>query len=330
MPKKKTTEEFIADAIKVHGNEYDYSKVVYVNNNTKVEVICREHGSFWVLPRIHLSNCKCPKCKGVSSDREYFIEKAKKVHGDKYDYSKVDYKKANVKVTIICKTCGKEFMQTPNSHLDGHGCHDCAKKAISAFHRSELVYGVGINDDDRFCVDENGKYYPAYSAWMHMLRRCYCEEYKTENPTYKDATVCDEWLSYKNFRFWFEDKSNGYRDGYELEKDIKVHGNKLYSPETCILVPRFINTLFTKSDKTRGNTLIGAFKTKNRKYSSRITKNGKQVYLGVFDTEKEAFNAYKREKERFIKEVAEDYYSKGLLSEKAYNALLSYEVWESD
>lgn len=330
MPKKKTTEEFVADAIKVHDKEYDYSKVVYVNNNTKVEVVCKKHGSFWVLPRIHLSGCKCPKCKGVSSDRGYFVERADEIHKKKYDYSKVDYKKANEKVLIRCKTCNTEFWQTPNSHLAGHGCPVCAKKAISALHRGELVYGVGVNDDDRFCVDENGKYYPAYSAWMHMLRRCYCEEYKTENPTYKDATVCDEWLSYKNFRLWFEDESNGYRDGYELEKDIKVHGNKLYSPETCILVPRFINTLFTKSDKTRGNTLIGAFKTKNGKYSSRITKNGKQVYLGVFDTEKEAFNAYKREKEMFIKEVAEDYYSKGLLSEKAYNALLSYEVWESD
>ena len=77
MPKRKTTEEFIADAIKVHGDEYDYSKVNYVNNNTKVEIICKEHGSFWVLPRIHLMGCKCGKCKGVSSDRDYFIQKAK-------------------------------------------------------------------------------------------------------------------------------------------------------------------------------------------------------------------------------------------------------------
>ena len=174
MPKRKTTEEFIADAKKFHGDKYDYSKVEYVNNNTKIEVICREHGSFFVLPRIHLSGCECPKCKGVGSDREYFIEKAKKVHGDKYDYSKVEYKRSNQKVCIICKRCNKEFWQTPNAHLNGSGCECYAKESISKAGRSSLIYGVAVNDDDRFCVDENGKYYPAYSAFVvhaHIIKR---------------------------------------------------------------------------------------------------------------------------------------------------------------
>lgn len=330
MPKRKTTEEFIEDAIKVHGDEYDYSKVNYVNNNTKVEIICKEHGSFWVLPRIHLTGCKCGKCKGVSSDRDYFIQKAKEIHGDKYDYDKVVYEKANKKVCIICNVCGTEFLQTPNSHLDGHGCPECAKKAISEFHKGELLYGVGINDDERYCVDENGNYYPAYSAWVHMLKRCYDDKYQSTHQTYIGCYVDERWYSYKAFRLWFEDEARGYKDGYELEKDIKVHGNKVYSPENCLIVPRFINTLFTKADKIRGNTMIGVTATKNGNYSARLAKGGEQVYLGRFATEMEAFLAYKREKEKYIKEVADKYYKDGLIAKEVYDALYRYEVMEDD
>lgn len=330
MPKRKTTDEFIADAVKIHGNEYDYSKVNYVNNNTKIEIICKEHGSFWVLPRIHLSGCKCAKCKKVSSDRDYFIQKAKEIHGDKYNYDKVVYEKANKKVCIICNRCGKEFWQTPNSHLGGHGCECYAKEAISKIHRGKLVYGVGVNDDERFCVDENGKYFPAYSSWMHMLRRCYCDDYKKENETYKDCYVCEEWLRYSVFRKWFEDELRGYKEGCELEKDIKLHYNKVYSPETCLIVPRFINTLFTKANKIRGNTMIGVTATKQGTYSARLSKGGEQVYLGRFPTEMEAFIAYKREKEKYIKEVADKYYNDGLIAKEVYDALYKYEVMEDD
>lgn len=330
MPKRKTTEEFIADAIKVHGDEYDYSKVNYVNNNTKVEIICKEHGSFWVLPRIHLMGCKCGKCKGVSSDREYFIQKAKEAHGDKYNYDKVVYEKANKKVCITCNRCGKDFWQTPNSHLGGHGCECYAKEAISKAGRSELLYGVGINDDDRYCVDENGNYYPAYSAWVHMLKRCYDDKYQSTHQTYIGCYVDERWHSYKAFRLWFEDEDRGYKDGYELEKDIKVHGNKVYSPETCLIVPRFINTLFTKADKIRGNTMIGVTATKQGNYSARLAKGGEQVYLGRFATEMEAFLAYKSEKEKYIKEVADNYYNDGLIAKEVYDALYKYEVMEDD
>lgn len=330
MAKKKTIKEFIAEARKVHGDKYDYSKVNYINNNTKIEVIGPIHGSFFVLPRIHLQGCECAKCKHVRSDREYFIQKAKQIHGDKYDYSKVEYNKANKKVCIICKRCGKEFWQTPNCHLAGHGCECYAKERISKTGRSKLIYGVAINDDDRFCVDENGKYYPAYSAWIHMLKKCYDSKYQLRHPTYRGCSVDKRWLSYKTFRIWFENPERGYKDGYELEKDIKVHGNKIYSPERCLVVPRFINTLFTKANKIRGNTMIGVTATDNGNFSSRLAEGGKQVYLGRFATEREAFEAYKREKESYIKEVAEDYFTRNLIAKEVYDALLKYEVMEDD
>ena len=125
-------EGFIKKARLVHGNKYDYSKVEYVNNITKVCIICPEHGEVWQTPNHHLSGCGCHKCGGEkqTSTKEKFIKKAKEIHGDKYDYSKVDYSNAHTKVCIICPNHG-EFWQTPNNHLRGHGCPKCKRNQLS-------------------------------------------------------------------------------------------------------------------------------------------------------------------------------------------------------
>lgn len=124
----KDTKWFAERAKIAHGDRYDYSLVEYINNHTKVKIICPDHGAFEQVPYAHLSGHGCPKC-GVdkfiqqnTKDTEYFIEKAIEVHGDKYDYSKVEYSGSKVEVCIICKTCGREFYQTPNAHFRGHGC----------------------------------------------------------------------------------------------------------------------------------------------------------------------------------------------------------------
>ena len=125
-------EGFIKKARLVHGNKYDYSKVEYVNNRTKVCIICPEHGEVWQTPNHHLSGCGCHKYGGEkqTSTKEKFIKKAKEIHGDKYDYSKVDYSNAHTKVCIICPNHG-EFWQTPNNHLRGHGCPKCKRNKLS-------------------------------------------------------------------------------------------------------------------------------------------------------------------------------------------------------
>ena len=122
-----TTEEWIASARKVHGDKYDYSKAEYVNSKTKVCIICPKHGhgEFWQNPKHHLSGCGCPKCCGVYvPTTEEWIASARKVHGDKYDYSKAEYVNSKTKVCIICPKHG-EFEQTPNKHTKGHGCPKC-------------------------------------------------------------------------------------------------------------------------------------------------------------------------------------------------------------
>ena len=133
MSQKLTTEEFIKKARVVHGDKYDYSKVEYVNNQTKVCIICKEHGEFWQRPLDHLKGHECSECgkiKNVESRKktiEKFIDEAREVHGDKYDYSNVKYENTSTKVCIICKEHG-EFWQAPYTHLNGHGCPKCAYK----------------------------------------------------------------------------------------------------------------------------------------------------------------------------------------------------------
>ena len=124
--KKITTKDFIEKAKQIHGDKYDYSKVEYVNYKTKVCIICPKHGEFWQNPHHHLSRKQgCHLCNGgVNLNTEEFIDKAKKIHGDKYDYSKVKYIDNRTKVCIICPEHG-EFWQTPNCHLNGQGCPKC-------------------------------------------------------------------------------------------------------------------------------------------------------------------------------------------------------------
>ena len=122
--RRSSIEEFIKRAREVHGDKYDYSKVDYINSKTNITIICPIHGEFKQTPEHHLMGNECPKCSGRYMDTEYFIEKAKEIHGDKYDYSKVSYVDSHTKVTIICPEHG-EFEQTPHNHLCKKGCPRC-------------------------------------------------------------------------------------------------------------------------------------------------------------------------------------------------------------
>lgn len=123
--KKSTTEEFIKKAKLKFGNKYDYSKVEYIDSKTKVCIICPEHGEFWQRPSDHLSDYECPYCGGTKRlTTEEFIERSRKIHGEKYDYSKVEYKNSDSPVTIICPIHG-QYEQIAWYHLSGNGCPEC-------------------------------------------------------------------------------------------------------------------------------------------------------------------------------------------------------------
>lgn len=121
----KGVEKFIEEAHEVHGDKYDYSKVVYINDTEKVCLVCRQHGEFWISPTKHLRDKQgCPTCGRRRIDTTDFIQKAKLIHGDRYDYSKTTYQGRFVPTTIICPIHG-EFLQKPDKHLSAHGCPLC-------------------------------------------------------------------------------------------------------------------------------------------------------------------------------------------------------------
>jgi len=126
---KLTKELFIERAVIVHENKYDYSKVYYVNSDTKIIVICKDHGEFEQIPDFHLNRkCGCPKCaNNVTLTTTEFIDRAHKIHGDKYDYSQVTYINNRINVCILCTNHG-QFTQTPTRHLSGDGCPHCINK----------------------------------------------------------------------------------------------------------------------------------------------------------------------------------------------------------
>ena len=142
--KQLTTDDFIVQSIKIHGNKYDYSQVIYKNNFIKVKIICPRHGLFEQNPYSHYRGHSCIKCKGEENSKrqfmgkERFIDKSIKIHGNKYDYSLVKYKGTKIKVEIICKKHGS-FLQKPNNHLNGYGCGKCCSSKGELSIREYLI-----------------------------------------------------------------------------------------------------------------------------------------------------------------------------------------------
>jgi glutaredoxin len=146
-----TTQEFIELAKAAHGDRYDYSKVDYLNAKTKVEIVCRRHGTFWQLPLNHIQGRK-NGCKECVFDRlrltaKEFIKKSKLRHGDKYDYSKVEYKSNHDKVELICKEHGS-FWQMPMNHMKETGCPGCAVTGFDQTKPGILYYLAVLTDDN--------------------------------------------------------------------------------------------------------------------------------------------------------------------------------------
>ena len=150
------TLEFIEETIKLHGDRYDYSLVEYTNSQNKVKIICKEHGIFEQIPARHLSKSGCPTCNGNKKmDTETFIKKSFSIHGDKYDYTLVEYTNCINKVGIICKEHGV-FYQSPHKHLLKQGCPTCSTKLIGNRLRSNndefIIKAIGLHGNR---YDEN-------------------------------------------------------------------------------------------------------------------------------------------------------------------------------
>ena len=215
-----------------------------------------------------------------------------------------------------------------------HTEYDNFKKGVAKNPYHPTVCGVGMLGV-KYPSKVNGENTKEYKTWMNMLKRCYSKNLKSRNRTYEGVTCCEEWLLYENFYEWlhnqpnFDKWYNGYR--WDLDKDILVKGNKIYSPEMCCLVPNNVNKLFVKRDNDRGSLPIGV--TKNKKgfraeWNNQLKKC--YEYSITYATIDEAFQSYKFHKENLIKQVAQAEFSNGNITEKCYNAMMNYEVEITD
>lgn len=151
MKGKKTKEQFVSDARKVHGNKYDYSKVEYKGCHVEVEVVCPKHGSFWQTPTNHLLGHGCIKCRTEERANrqrrttDEFIAQARIVHGDKYNYDKTEYVNKRTNVCITCPIHG-DFWQNAQSHLNGCGCKECMKEKFRLSYEEFILRAKAIHN----------------------------------------------------------------------------------------------------------------------------------------------------------------------------------------
>ena len=184
------------------------------------------------------------------------------------------------------------------------------------YNSKKLVYGKGVKGDGVTKV--NGKQTKGYNTWHNMLKRCYSPSCQNLQPTYIGCSVRNEWLYFPTFKSWF---NANYVEGWQLDKDLLLNGNKVYGPDTCIFIPPQINTLFTDCGRKRGEYPIGvSFHKKTGKFMAQIHIDGKKQYLGLFDGPDEAHKAYLIAKKANVLRMAEKW--KDRISNKLYDALI--------
>lgn len=186
------------------------------------------------------------------------------------------------------------------------------------------VRGVGYNSGGTYKTNEHGRHTVAYRTWINMFQRCYDPKQLARRPNYVGCSVDERWHDFQVFAVWYD--SHEYSDrGYDIDKDILVAGNKIYSPETVCFVPRELNMLFTSATRARGEHPqgVGYYKPLD-KYWARVRIGGKPKYLGYHETPEKAFKVYKKAKEDNVKHMANLWF--GNIEPRVYEALMDWKL----
>ena len=239
-----TKEEFIKKAKEKHGDKYDYSKVEYKNNHTKVCIICPEHGEFWQIPQNHIKGQGCPKCshRSYAYTIEEFKQKAREIHGDKYNYSKINYINNKTKVCIICPIHG-DFLQTPHEHLKGNGCPKCSKKhklntnifitKSNEIHNNKYDYSKVkyVNTDTKVCIicPEHGEFWQTPHSHLNGngCPKCYGNLIKTNDEFITESNIV-------HHNFYNYSKINYINNKTKVCIICPIHGEFWQSPQNHI------------------------------------------------------------------------------------------------
>ena len=198
----------------------------------------------------------------------------------------------------------------------------CLLKGVIRNPNHKSYYNVGYLGDGNYKVANT-----VYGRkWMAIMKRCYNFSKNIKDKSYKNCSVDTHWHNFQNFAKWFEENYNPETmQGWHLDKDILVKGNKVYSSETCCLIPSEINMLFVNSSSSKNKNCIGVtYHSRLNKYEAALNKKSKSFYLGLFYTMEEAFDAYKTAKEAYIKEVADKW--RDLIDPRVYKAMYNYKV----
>lgn len=189
----------------------------------------------------------------------------------------------------------------------------------------KTILGAGFIGDGIYSKEKD---IDSYVCWRNMLTRCFSEKYKEKYPTYEEVFVDNEWLNFQYFTKWYY-KNIYYipNERIELDKDILYKNNKVYSKNTCIFVPRRINSLLINNKSIRGKYPVGV-DLHDGKFRARCNTLDKSVFIGNYNTPELAFKAYKTYKERYIKQIADEYKDK--IPDALYLALYSYTIEEGD
>ena len=218
--------------------------------------------------------------------------------------------------------------------LDKHGyetntTYENFKKGTIKNPYDPSVFGYGYLGEGGYKTMINKVTTKEYQVWNNLIARCYSEKQRKLHKAYGDCEICEEWHNFQTFAKWFNE--NYYtipNERVELDKDILIKGNRLYSPDTCLFVPQTINLLFVNRRNYRGNDPLGVRKTKSGKYTVTLGCNKKIKHLGHFKTSEEAFQCFKVHKEAHVREMAEKY--KSLIPKLVYQALYKYQFEITD
>jgi hypothetical protein len=234
---------------------------------------------------------------------------------------------SNIKI-IEEHSIGVVTVQFDNGYIKNVLYSNFKKGAVrSPYCRS--VCGVGFIGEGKYTPSVDGNITRAYDVWASMLKRCYVS--KSHLPTYSQCYVHEDWHNFQNFAKWYDyNYYEIYGEDMCLDKDILKKGNKVYSSDTCVFIPRKINNIFTNRKNYRGKYPIGVTKRNKSRYVVRCENliSCTRVEVGRYDTEEDAFNNYKRYKEQYIKDIADLYKDK--IPENVYSALYSYTIEIND
>ena len=209
-----------------------------------------------------------------------------------------------------------KFVRTGNTKYATMGN---IKKGVVCDNKLPTLYDVGFTD---IPPKENLR---LHGIWRGMFSRCYNTHHHEKYASYECCEVAGDFKYFSRFVDWCKSQKGFDKEGFQLDKDILVKDNKVYSPETCCFVPKDLNTLLTHRRKDKGLYPVGvSYKPRINRYIAQISRFKRVVHLGCHTSPEEAFQAYKQAKEAYIKEVAELY--KDQIDNRVYEALMNYEV----